>query len=350
MFSRYFRSLLAAIWILLALVLFLIAALVAYKALQSFLHRLLHRRRSIFQPALDRLIQGDPSSALALRPRLWGDAGLLEDLLVESFGQVSGSLREDVRTVAFNSGLIERRLRQAGSRKIHVRAEAYNRLGLLGAAKAVPMLAAGLAREDYAMKIVIVRALGRIHSAEALPVLLSALGEGHGPLSRFLMHALVDYGYEAVPGLMSLADRPGAAQADAIDLLGQLHALAALNDLILTLRTAADPNVRAAAAKALGMLAHPDAVEVLRAGLKDGMRLVRANSAWALGCVGDPSACPDLAALFADNYWWARVRAAEALVKIGPPGLDRLRRLSEDADSGNRALAREVLAVSALKR
>ena len=345
-----FRYLLAGIWICLALVFGALAFLVMFKISRGQVARYWNWRRAAYARALDQFISEQPGAAAALKPRLWGDADVVEELLIEIFFCVTGALKESVSQTAAEIGLVERRIRQLRSRSLHVRAVAAEKLGLLGSGKAAGALAAALPLEPYGVQIVIIRALGRIHSPEGLPVLLTVLGAEKGLLSTSVVQALLSYGEEAVPAVQSLAAKPGPGRAEAIGILGQMRALEALPTLIAAFASEKDPAVRAAAAKALGSMAHPDGVPVLRTALKDGFREVRVQAAWALGCAGDPSVCADLEAAMDDHYWWVRVRAAEALARLGPLGVERLARLAGGADVPKRQLANEMLSTPGGRR
>jgi HEAT repeat protein len=344
-----FRLLLASIWICLSLVLGVLTFLVIYKAARALLNRYWSFRRAAYTEALERLISEQPAFS-SLRPRLWGDADVIEELLIETFASVTGSLKESVSRAAVENGLVARRIRQLRRRGMHTRAFAAERLGLLGSGLAAGALAAALPRERYGVQIVIIRALGRIHSPEGLPVLLAVLGTDKGLLSTSITQALLSYGEVALPALLSLAENPGPGRAEAIGILGQMHALQSLSTLIAALSSEKDASVRIAAARALGFLAHPDALPALRTALNDTFREVRVQAAWALGRIGDPAVCAELEAAMRDRYWWVRVRAAEALAHLGPPGVERLRRMATEPDPQRRQLASEMLATAGGQR
>jgi HEAT repeat protein len=101
--------------------------------------------------------------------------------------------------------------------------------------------------------------------------------------------------------------------------------------------------VRRAAARALGQVGDPRAVEPLIATLEHwGDADVRKAAAEALVKIGAPAVEPLIAAL-KDEVEWVRKAAAWALVKIGAPAVEPLIAALKDGDKGVRRAAAEVL-------
>ncbi|MFB2924129.1 HEAT repeat domain-containing protein [Aerosakkonema funiforme] len=75
--------------------------------------------------------------------------------------------------------------------------------------------------------------------------------------------------------------------------------------------------VRRKAARALGKIGHPQAVEALISALHDEYSYVRMDAAEALGKIGHPQAVEVLISALHDEYWYVRWAAAIALGKIG---------------------------------
>ena len=82
--------------------------------------------------------------------------------------------------------------------------------------------------------------------------------------------------------------------------------------------------VRQAAAKALGLIANPQAVPALIAALEDSESKVCQEAAEALGRIRDPKAVPSLAGLLNSHDDDLREKAIGALVQIGPPSINQL--------------------------
>ncbi|MDH3194775.1 MAG: HEAT repeat domain-containing protein, partial [Hyphomicrobiales bacterium] len=89
-------------------------------------------------------------------------------------------------------------------------------------------------------------------------------------------------------------------------------------------------DVRIAALRCLGRMAHPVAAATVAKGLHNPAWQVRAVAAEAAGRIGLVDQVDRLAEMLGDDLWWVRQRSGEALVALGPPGLNRL----EDLKAG----------------
>ncbi|MEA3400670.1 MAG: HEAT repeat domain-containing protein [Armatimonadota bacterium] len=106
--------------------------------------------------------------------------------------------------------------------------------------------------------------------------------------------------------------------------------------------------VRRKAASALGGLGEvavdEGAVQPLIGRLKDGRPEVRAAAAQALGALGDPAAAQPLATLLLTNRRGATAEIAEALVKIGQPAIAPLTPALDHPEAAVRLVAAETIA------
>ena len=110
----------------------------------------------------------------------------------------------------------------------------------------------------------------------------------------------------------------------AADVLGLLDEMTACPELVACL-SSSGPQVRLAAARALGRLGMPQAADALiRCLVPAEEPEVRAAAAWALGRVLDPRAVAALAACLADPHYWVAHNAAQAMAQLGPPGRQAL--------------------------
>jgi HEAT repeat protein len=124
------------------------------------------------------------------------------------------------------------------------------------------------------------------------------------------------------PLLAALEDPDPDVRSGSAKSLGLLHVVDAVEPLLKALADA-DHGVRASAARSLGSLGDARAVEPLVAGLKDGYAAVREASSEALGHLASPAVEPLIAAL-KDSDGAARKGASEALVQMGAPAVDSL--------------------------
>ena len=74
-----------------------------------------------------------------------------------------------------------------------------------------------------------------------------------------------------------------------------------------------DPVIRAGAARVLGLVGKPDAIDALASAAKDPDQDVRRAAVVALGSIKDPRAVGPLIDALKDSYWFARSEAANSL-------------------------------------
>ncbi|MBI2408315.1 MAG: HEAT repeat domain-containing protein [Gemmatimonadetes bacterium] len=117
-----------------------------------------------------------------------------------------------------------------------------------------------------------------------------------------------------------------------------LH-LPSLRPTITALVSHADPEVRAAAVRALRRYPHAQSVEAVRSLLDDPQDFVRAASAQALGALRAAESLPQLERGLADGAWWVRFRCALSLALLGEPGRAALRRARQSPDQFARDMA-----------
>jgi HEAT repeat protein len=120
-----------------------------------------------------------------------------------------------------------------------------------------------------------------------------------------------------------------AMRAVSVELLGRFQALAAADDVVGILRTDPSPEVRARAARCLGRMGSPRAVEPLLACLDGSPAAVRIQALWALGQIGAPEALPVLRATLLSPSRQLSEVAAAALAALGPPGLRLLEHVAD---------------------
>jgi len=117
-----------------------------------------------------------------------------------------------------------------------------------------------------------------------------------------------------------------------------------VNGLIKALAYRKDARIRRDAARILGEVGDPRAVESLVPALKDSNWDVRRTAAWALGKIGDARAVEPLVAALQDEDKNVRQSAAEALGKIGDPrAVEPLLSALKESDGGVRQAAAEAL-------
>jgi hypothetical protein len=138
---------------------------------------------------------------------------------------------------------------------------------------------------------------------------------------------------------------PGSLLRAALDAAGRLKLLD-LDDRVAEFVTYRDPEVRAAAIRALGRLGYlPAPAEAgLIAALHDDVEFVRVQAAHAAILLSPETAAPALWELLGDQSWWVRRAAGESLARIAERGVRELGRAAHShPDRYARQMAVQIL-------
>jgi len=223
---------------------------------------------------------------------------------------------------------------------------AARRLALLGSSASRNALRRAMARGPEMVTLAAATALARYHDLAALRWILrndAALARRHRNALVALFRA---YGRPALP-VMARALARGIHNARVelavVDALGHGGFVAA-RDLLVQRLADGDLDLRAASARALGLIRAEGCGPALIAALRDEAWQVRAQAARALGRVGAPLATHALAARLTDSAWWVRHHAAYALKEMGHDGHAALRQIvASSPDPYARDIAHEAL-------
>jgi HEAT repeat protein len=267
-------------------------------------------------------------------------------------GKLRGEAYLALVAVFLRRGTARAALRDLRSRSRVRRARAAQVLGDLEQRQAVPELCRLLADRHGEVRVVAVRALGRIGDPAAAWRLIAGLDQADAVPSLLVTHTLVQLGPEAEVTLSAALDHPEArVRVVCLDALGLLGAAGSVNRVARVLREDTVLDVRVAAATNLGRLGTRSALEPLTAALTPARPApLRAAAARALGDLGSPAAVPALVALLPDEYRVAH-EAAHALRRLGRTGLAALQsvvdaQFAEMAAAGRGAHARPSTAAS----
>jgi HEAT repeat protein len=206
-----------------------------------------------------------------------------------------------------------------------VRANAANALGQIGDQAAVKPLVE-LAQADglnSEIRKAVLRSLGRLNDPAAIPVLITALKD---PLPGIRMAAVsisrIENSRVVKPLLDALNDPHRVMREVTAGCLGSINDKRVVEALIKALKEDSYPNVRINAARSLGEIKDPKAIEPLIASLTDGNSSVRGAAALALGELKDSRAMKPLIAMVLKEDRWEipRLRGLQALTKLGHAG------------------------------
>jgi HEAT repeat protein len=277
-------------------------------------------------------------------------------------GKLRGEAHAALVSVFLRRGTARAALRDLRSRSRVRRARAAQVLGDLELRQAVPELCRLLTDRYAEVRIVAVRALGRIGDPSAAWRLIASLDQAEPVPSLLATHTLVQLGPDAEVTLVAALDHPEArVRAVCLDALGLLGAAGAVHRVARLLRDERVLDVRVAAAVNLGRLGARSASEPLIDAVDPARpATLRSAAARALGDLGAPSAVPALVALLDDGEFRVAHEAAQALRRLGGAGLSALRDVVEEesaaaADRGAHARpalraahAQEALALAAI--
>lgn len=289
-----------------------------------------------------------------------GDLGV-RNYAVGALGQI-----QDVRAVESVIAVLKHEY--WGTRKIAAEA-----LGHIGDQRAVEPLIAILINDPYpfhAVRESAAKALSKIGDARAVKPLILLLGDKDIFLREYAAIALDQMGWQpdrsesgaaywiakekwdrcveigapaVVPLIAALKDKYWRVRRGAIDALGKIGDVLAVEPLIAALCEDKDDYVRWDAAWALKKIGSP-AIEPLIATLRDADEDVRGPAAWALGEIGDVRAVEPLIAALRDREGTVRRHAADALWRIGDVrAFDSLKIALQDEDEGVRNAATNAL-------
>ncbi|WP_249522928.1 HEAT repeat domain-containing protein [Modestobacter marinus] len=165
--------------------------------------------------------------------------------------------------------------------------------------------------------------------------------------------ALLDLGTPVLPALRTaLTDGSPAARALAAEVLGVHGDPAAAPGLLALLHDRwQPPEVRRAAATALGRIGSPQATAELTQLLATGpVPALQRVAAEALGRIGDPAAVPTLVSGLHATDPGVRAACADALAAIGDEGRGRLRVLAIGSSPAGRAALAALDAVATARQ
>ncbi len=223
----------------------------------------------------------DPSELGHLGAR---DEVALERVVVGLFPRLAPNERTALRKVLIRHGAVDRARRATRSRFGSRRAAAAEVLGVTVTRHALPELIALLGDPDAQVRAAAARSLGKLGHAGAVPFLLAGVGAEASVPTGDASIAITLIGPAAIPGLRAgLALPVQSARRMAAELLGRFGAADAVDDLCARMHLDDSSVVAAAAARALGRIEDPRALDDLREVVaSDRPAHVLQSAAWAL--------------------------------------------------------------------
>ncbi len=242
-------------------------------------------------------------------------------------GKLRGEAHVALVSVFLRRGTARRALFDLRSRSPVRRARAAQVLGDLEVRQAVPELCRLLTDRHGDVRVVAVRALGRIGDPGAAWRLIASLDQSDPVPSLLVTHTLVQLGPDTEVTLSAALDHPEArVRVVCLEALGLLGATGSVDRIARVLHEDPVLDVRVAAAAALGRMGTRSALEPLTHALHPARPVaLRAAAARALGDLGAPAAVDQLVPLLDEDAYRVAHEAAHALRRLGPRGLAALR-------------------------
>jgi HEAT repeat protein len=253
--------------------------------------------------------------------------------LLEQIRFVKGRTQERISAAFEELGFVSEERRKLDDRRWTRRVEGAEKLGRMMSRQPLPDLVRLMQDPVPEVRIRAAKALGNIGGLEAVESLLGALRDTNRWSTLRIADILAGLGQAAVQPLLREFPRlPPLARVPAIDILGRLRSPEAV-PLLVSLLGDADENARARTAHSLGVIGDPRAAPDLVRALEDPAWPVRAMAAKALGLLAGVEGIGALEAALADREWWVRSNAADALRQKGEPGHRALVRLLDGPDT-----------------
>ena len=294
------------------------------------------------EPDLDELLASGDQSA--------HHRAAIDTLALGLLAKLRGRDREVLTELLQRRGVFERARRKATSRRAGDRLLAAELLGNGAEGDVIEVLSVLLGDPRAEVRKTAARSLGKTGSAEAAPLLLSALADDRAPYSVVGM-GLLHLGNGAIGQLIEALEAPEpAVRMVAADCLGVLGAVSATTALVALDTTGISPAEHRLVVRALGRIGSPAAVQSLISVMDSRSTIqVREEASIALGRIGDRSAVRALDATMQRSGDPASRAAAEGLRLSGDAGIDTLRDLLEQSSTAG-SLARESLSVISRQR
>ena len=309
-------------------------------------HHARHTEREVaVRTALFRTLREPDRSDEFVGALIPSDGPILEAKARHLLADLKGEDRETLARLLESRGAVAAARRQCKSHRAESRSAACQLLGDAGSAFAVLDLVPLLDDRSLAVRLDAAKALGRLGQPSAVAPLLGAV-KGRHPIPIDVVADAVEHIHDCPVSLLRqcVLDPSASTRAIGAELLGRLHVLEAIGDLIDVLEGDPTPHVRIRAARALGRLESPRAINPLLACLASGSPALRAETATALGRLGSPAAIPELRMMLFGPSPRMSELAAQALATIVPEGVAALEDLAGDDRHTSADVARKVLA------
>jgi HEAT repeat protein len=280
--------------------------------------------RAQWRPVLSRSMieEVDPLPPLAGR-----DHYLYLELWMVFQESITGEARERLNRLALRLGMEQAAIRLSQAVRLRPRLIAITALGHIQPPQAWGLLCGLLGHHNPAVSLAAARALVRIDTSRALPLVVPLIKTRHDWSLVKVVQVLG--GAEAEHAAFQLAQVALTARSDEaaklIRVIESIRGQTAL-PLIRSLVDARpdDTAIVPAALRLFGQCKNPQDLPRLRHYVRHAHWCIRLHAATALGKMGTMEDESRLIAMLGDEHWWVRYRAAEGLSRLSLMTKDRL--------------------------
>jgi len=280
------------------------------------------------------LLQTDPEQSLLL--------------LMEISDRLEPADRAALQPLFASLPLREKEAKALWSRDWQRRLQAAERLGYLGDGVSLPALLDALQDPVLAVRFAAARSLGAIGETRTIPQIVLAFDLPGDMNQRRVAEILHDFGAAGTEQLLAiLRNEDGTFSDNAVDVaarvLGMLRAPQAVESL-LPLLGHGDFRVRLNAVRSLGQIGDHGPADAMAKLAEDPAWEVRNAAVQALGRLKVERHLDKLAAALRDTSWWVRFSAAQALWSLGAKGREALTTaMTGSTDRFARDISRQIL-------
>lgn len=319
------QILIQILWILGGILVGLSAVIVVNKAARELREDRDGRIRRELEPKILAYVNGQGNRLEEVLPPLGGsERRVVEEILLDNARFLRGIARERITAACEEMGFVETRIRQLRHPRWWKRAEAAEKLGTMLSPRAAGDLIPLMQDERVEVRMRAAKALGQLGTRTSIRPLIEALRDPNRWSALRIADILAGMGPEAADDLVeNFRTLPVRVRVAAVDCLGRVRSLRAA-ELLKSLLTDPERDIRARAAHALGLIGDPNFTPDLLRSLRDPAWPVRAMAAKALGKLARPEAVEPLTEALADKEWWVRINAAEGLRAMGDRGVGAL--------------------------
>lgn len=275
------------------------------------------------------------------------DRNALEEIIIEGINSIKNPSEKDLWIKAYeNSGIIDWRIRQlkySGTWKRRISADI---LGKSCSNKAITSLILALRDEDEDVRLIAVKALGKLKVESAIEYILSLIKDFSDTRCPIISDILIDYGKKAVPYMEKIIGNCDLKTSywvlrslSEIELKSPLDSEStnipsSLEETLRKLLNSKDEGVRAYSLLSLAKLFEfrkyslkkingPESnlnyfaeLETISDFLNDKSEIVRAMAAAALSSIANAKSASNLIRALADNCWEVNYEASRSLIKL----------------------------------